>query len=255
VNISNRFTEYGMTGAFFWLSQLLFFVLGYSDSFDEAWNTVKDYLQHHAAGPEVLKDSLGALITTFGVISIFVAGLLLDLLGSHVFLGEMIVFNRHLHRNKSWLDRMTVQCTGDIARDYRELRDGFGDNFIASPKQALARFGMRRQCRRLQAYLLSFIHVCSGASLSESLVDSMHLWRTARSVSTTMVILFFEGLFVELTSLGLSALVAIFILSAYITLSAYNRMCITLFSLACAVFSKAGAVMPLNDVLEKEVTA
>ena len=100
---------------------------------------------------------------------------------------------------------------------------------------------MTRQCKHMQSFLFSYIHVFS--SLSEILVDNMHLWRTSRAVSTTLLILAIEVIVLNFQR-NLSdwaymvGLITCFGLSAFITVRAYSRLCFTLFSLACATREK-----------------
>lgn len=243
MNISPRFTEFGMTGAFFWISQTLFFGLGYGQTLvDIIPQWVKVWNGYQAMLPQVMQDTAGSLLTAFGIIGIFVTGLILDLLGSYFALLELTIFSRHLVRNRSWLDTLARQCPKNVKNDYEKLRDGFSTNFFVSPKKAWQRILMARECKHMQTFLFSYIHVFS--SLSETLVDNMHLWRTARAISTTLLILAVEVIYLKYTGSILtdwtlvSLNMILFVLSAFITLRSYIRLCFSLFSLACATYKK-----------------
>ena len=238
MNVSPRFTEFGMTGAFFWISQIIFFSAAYDQTLADLipqWVTVWD--NNQAQLPKVLQDAFGSLLTVFGVIGIFVTGLILDLIGSYFALLEMTIFNRHLKGNQDWLNNLSRQCPESIQRDYQVLRDAFETDFFVPPKKALERIGMARQYKHVQTFLFSYIHVFS--SMSEMLVDNMHLWRTSRAISTTLLILAVEVILLkshgDLSAWAYVVLhLILFGLSALITLRSYSRLCFTLFSLACA---------------------
>ena len=240
MNISPRFTEFGMTGAFFLLSQLcVVFVLGsnteltgFLDKWAQALNAYQGRL------PELLQKSIGSLVTVIGVISIFITGLILDLIGSYFAFLEMILFSRHLNRNQVWLNEVSAQCPANVKDDYQALRDQFGTSFIVGPQRLWGRMHMNWQYKNIQAFLFSYIHVFS--SLSEMLVDAMHLWRTSRAISTTLLIISVEVFLFTTGSHGVLLLVfvVLFLLSALITLRSYSRLCFNLFSLACVTQAK-----------------
>jgi len=242
MNISSRFTEFGMTGAFFWISQVLLFNLGLSQ---EMVDIIPQWVQvwggYQGMLPNVVQDTAGSLLTAFGIIGIFVTGLILDLIGSYFAPLEMTIFNRHLKRNRGWLDTLSAQCPENVRCDYQTLRDHFATTLFVTPRQSWQRIRMARECQNIQTFLFSYVHVFS--SLSETLIDNMHLWRTARAISTTLLILAFEVIYINYygtieqpTYIALN--LGLFGLSAFLTLRSYSRLCFTLFSLACATQKK-----------------
>jgi hypothetical protein len=241
MNISPRFTEFGMTGAFFWIGQIIFFGLAYNQGLVDIipqWVMVWDGYQTML--PEVLQQSAGTLLTVFGVIGIFITGLILDLTGSVFSFWETYVFNHHLRRNRDWLNNLADQCPENIKQDYRTLRDHIGTIFMFSPQKIWERFLLVRKRKHIQTFLFSYIHVFS--SMPEILVDDMHLYRTSRTVSFILLILATEITFTTTYDSPLGGIYVVayaFLgLSALITLSSYNRLCFTLFSLACATREK-----------------
>lgn len=245
MNISSRFTEFGMTGAFFWISQVLFLSLGLNHKmvewipqWVEVWNGYQGML------PDVVQNAAGSMLTAFGIIGIFVTGLILDLIGSYFAPLEMTIFNRHLKRNHGWLDELSSQCPENVRCDYQILRDQFVTGILRSPREGWQRIRMGRQYTHIQAFLFSYIHVFS--SLSETLVDNIHLWRTARAISTTLLILALEVIYInyhgsleQRTYIALN--LGLFGLSAFLTLRSYSRLCFSLFSLACATKKRSDA--------------
>lgn len=239
MNISPRFTEFGMTGAFFLLSQLGMIVFLDSEmalaGAMQEWAKVVDVSQ--ASLPKMLQESTKSLATVAGVISIFVAGLMLDLAGSYFAFLEMVVFSRHLRRNQVWLNDLAAHCQKNVQEDYRQLRDDFGTGFVVGPKKLWARIRMNQQYKNIQAFLFSYIH--SFSSMSDTLVDNMHLWRTSRAISTTLLIVSVEIYFFKGQSHHVPWVFAgLFLLSALITLRSYSRLCFSLFSLACVTLQK-----------------
>ncbi|NOX77224.1 MAG: hypothetical protein GXP17_11575 [Gammaproteobacteria bacterium] len=268
MNISTRFTEFAMTGAFFWISQFIFFGFVHQDEFMSylpQWMGV--LYGYEVMIPKIFQGAMGSMLTAFGLIGIFVTGLIMDLLGVYFTPLERIILNRHLHRNDDWMDKITAECSPTVHDDYVQLKEHFGTGFVVSPKQTQKRFSLGRQCRRMQAFLFSYIHAFSSNVTSEILIDNVHLWRTTRAISTTLLFLGFEVLALyfhtdadpvsnvsvtvtdtviydkELIYSMMTAY-ALFLLSATLTLSAYTRMCFSLFTLACATRANAQRAKP-----------
>ncbi len=240
MNISPRFAEFGMTGAFFLISQLGVIVFlsshGEFTILSQHWATVIDTF--HSNLPEALRKSSDSLVTVIGVICIFITGLILDLIGSYFAFLEIIIFSRHIQRNQVWLNVLTYQVPGNVLNDYREYRDRFGSGFIVSLPRLWDRVCLSREYRNLQAFLFSYVQVFS--SVSSVLDDNMHLWRTSRAISTTMLILAAEVIWVDALNDRFQFLyfLLIFGVSALITLRSYSRLCFTLFSLASVTQEK-----------------
>jgi len=260
MNISTRFTEFAMTGAFFWISQFVLFGFVHEDelmTYLPQWMGV--LYGYEVLIPQALQGAMGAMLTAFGLIGIFVTGLVMDLLGVYFTPLERIIFNRHVSRNHDWLNGATAECSPSVHADYIQLKENFGTGFIVPPKKTMLRLSLGRQCRRIQAFLFSYIHVFSDNAMPEMLIDNVHLWRTTRAISTTLLFLGFEILVlyfhvdanpessVAASAMapggGLATSVAIayglFLLSGALTLSAYTRMCFSLFTLACATRGKS----------------
>ena len=91
--------------------------------------------------------------------------------------------------------------------------------------------------RNIQSFLFSYVQVFS--SMTEMLTDNMHLWRTSRAISTTLLIVSVEVVFFSnLSNQELLVFGVLFCLSALITLRSYSRLCFNLFSLACVTHAK-----------------
>lgn len=245
MNISSRFSEFGMTGAFFWIAQLVYFAVIHDAKvleFAPGWiEAINQYQPLADKLPQTFVDVASSLLTAFGIIGIFVTGLILNLLGSYFFLFEDIYFNRHLHRNQGWLDKMIGGCPGAVHDDYIRLRKEFGNRIFVPFMQSVKRAQLTSCCTRVQSFLFSYIHVFGDNGSPDMLSDHVHLWRTARAIGITFWVLAIEILAFGLHGSGWATAgtgIALFLLGIYTTLRSYNRMCQTLLTLACATYGR-----------------
>jgi len=275
MNFGARFSEFGMTGAVFWICQIALFTIGTGhmhgtevlaglEHFIGINPDAQEATGKNSISPSVLTNAAGSLLTVVGLISIFITGLILDMIGSVFFMQEMRIFGRHTHRNQDWLKAMTDQCPSAIAKDYQVFQAEFDEHAI-STKEIISRlfkvsfhqqrFALGAQYRRLQTFMFSYIHTFSSNGISEQLTDHVHVWRTARAISTALFILGIEAVLlidnIEFDWLGcegenclrpewvdmLSIHLVMISLSAFLTLKSYNRMCYSLFTLTCTTNS------------------
>jgi hypothetical protein len=264
MQIGSRFTEYGLTGGFFWICQILFF------TYTGQTKTLLSYLSCAQRPPEWIWQIGSTAISALAIIAVFVAGLLLDLLAVYFRPTEMAVFHQHLVRNRDWLGRLIADHKAYCEADYEEFERKFGGSPVAKEKRA--RFGIsllwnrerrqqyvagRKQERearkawkgarpyeRLWSFFASYVLVESGSSQLSLMVDQYYLWRTGRAVSMSLVIVFFEVQVLEgwlkpepvgqpwyyATPRSL-VLLALSTLSLMITKQIYSRLCFTLFAL------------------------
>jgi hypothetical protein len=262
MQIGSRFTEYGLTGGFFWICQLLF--LAYSGQ-------AKTLLSHLSTVqlqiPPWISQIGSTAISALAIIAVFVAGLLLDLLAVYFRQWEMRVFQRHLARNRDWLGRLIADHKGYCEADYEEFERqlggtslgqdtmaGFGvfffwnrerrQQYVAAAKRGRGAWKVARPYERLWSFFASYVLVQSGSSQLSLMVDQYYLWRTARAVSVSLVILGLEVWFLSFVSPLLSTRpapelslvwpflnLAVAALAIMITLETYSRLCFTLFAL------------------------
>jgi len=262
MNFGARFSEFGMTGAVFWISQILLLTIGMGEAEGQTLlDLFGGFIGIDGELSPVLQSATGSLLTVFGLIGIFVTGLILDMMGSIFFMQEMRIFGEHISRNESWLSNMTNKCSSVIAEDYQDFKNEFSKketptkNKIAElfdPRFHYRRFSLRFHYRRLQTFLLSYIHVYSSNGTSDQLMDHVHVWRTARAISMALFIVAIEVVAFDHFSLisdepphkvlinSTAALTTHWLLfgaSAMLTLKSYNRMCYSLFTLSCATNS------------------
>jgi hypothetical protein len=263
MQIGSRFTEYGLTGGFFWICQLLF--LTYSGQAKILLSNLSSVKLDIPPIPPWISPSVSTAISALAIIAVFVAGLLLDLLAVYFKSMEMRVFYRHLARNRDWLGPLIAEHKGYCEADYEEFERLFGGTSLATDARAgLGVFlfwnrerrqqyvaavkrgwgwKLSRPFERLWSFFASFVLVQSGSSQLSLMLDQYYLWRAGRAVSVSLVILTFEVWFLNLGSLfnvpfatGQSFLVSLFqlavtALAIIITLETYSRLCFTLFAL------------------------
>ena len=134
MKISERFTDYGLIGGFFWLMQLAVWLVvvgrtGWSN-YLQTFTTTLNSFPAQAIGPLV------ALLGAIGLIAVFTTGLLLDILGAWFFRRiEMIVFDSHARQHSHWFQKVADLHSSYIQEDWSlllsippnktQLREGF----------------------------------------------------------------------------------------------------------------------------------
>ena len=265
MNISTRITEYSITGGVLWVNVFLFATL-FSLSLHQQAITIANGMHVWSAWigaltplktgldalPESLQGSIGTLLGALAVIVIFLSGILLDLI-SPVFCVpfELYYFRKWLvAENRGWLDPLIAANGEFIAAEYGV----FVGERLMDWKHPLAWFKQRRYYNKLASFLLSHVMIFSQGAALDDLMDRVHLWRTSRAISTSMVVL---GVLMNFTPLaplannGDSAAGAalitmgipllLFAVSATITIGTYSRMCLLLCALAFATARQSAA--------------
>jgi hypothetical protein len=265
MKISDRFTDYGLIGGFFWILQLvLCLVVGRTE-----W---ADHLHKFTATlngvPASAFPPFVALLGALGLIAVFTTGLLLDLLGSSYFLGmvEMMVFVRHAREHIHWFQRVADLNKAYIQEDCSLLlnvppyRSQFAflkvfkvwnkrdrESYLQLLRRVLK---FRRAYTRMQSFLLSYVLLTSGVEKLELLSTQMSLWNTGRAIATAILISAIEvGLAWVLLhgreGLGvlqgtilvplLTCQLLLSILGFIVAQGAYERVCSTLFALVYVI--------------------
>lgn len=261
MNISTRITEYSITGGLLWVNIFLFATLLNLPLDRLNWNgaslvwsgwiatlaPLKSTME--TALPSALQSSLGTLLGALVIIVIFFSGIVLDLLGPLFFVPfELYFFRKWLVRkNRDWLDRLIVDNGEFIAADYSTFVGGR----VIDWRHPLAWFEQRRCFHKISAFLLSHIMVFSQAAALDELMDRIHLWRTSRAISTSLVVLAVLLTFGPLAPISrglehdprawlIATVVPLLLtlISTIITLSTYSRMCLYLGSLAYSTTRK-----------------
>src|SRR6266496_11831 len=253
MNISTRITEYSITGGLLWVNVFLFATLVNLpvdqitlNAALQKWVTwyaaMKPLAATLTALPTTLQSSLGTLLGALAIIAIFISGILLDLIAPVFFVRVEFYFFRKclVQKNRGWLDRLIAANGEFIAADYQTFVGGR----VIDWKHPFAWFEQRRCFQKISAFLLSHIMVFSQAAALEELMDRIHLWRTSRAISTSMVVVAVLLTFSPLAPLSrglandprlwmIATVIPLLLtlISALITLGTYSRMCLFLCSL------------------------
>ncbi len=249
MQIGSRFTEYGLTGGFFWICQFIFlWRSGQTQTLLGKLSTVQNQI------PEHLPIAITSLVSALAIIAVFVTGLLLDLLAGYFRPLEMGVFHKHLVRNRDWLGRLIANHKGYCEADYEEFERQFDRTSPPSASQkrlfaVLKRAWVAGPYERLWSFFTSYIFVESGSLQLSLMVDQYYLWRTGRAVSVSLIILLFETsmltYFLVVSHRSLHPFLQLFlpgglsVVSFIITRQIYSRLCFTLFALVYVTQDKA----------------
>jgi hypothetical protein len=222
MQIGSRFTEYGLTGGFFWICQLiLLWYSGQTQALLSNLSTVQLQVPNGISQigmSQIGSTAITSLVGALAIITVFLAGLLLDLLAEYFFRStEMrVVFHRHLVRNRDWLGRLIADHKGYCEPDYEQVERRFGESslvkdmlagldiflfwnrdrrqrYFAAVKRGWG-WGLARPYERLWSFLASYVIILSGSSELSLMVDQYYLWRTGRAVSMVLVIVHFNFL-------------------------------------------------------------
>ena len=243
MQLGSRFSNYALTGAFFCILHFLFLVVFNENITLEHWKTWVEMINGNLL-PSTYHDTAETLLTTFGIISIFFIGMVLDLIGSYFFLLERRIFILHLKHNSDWLDQLSGKVCGSVEKDYKYLRDET-TTLMWAPKELYEVLCNHGVLNHLQAYFFSYIHVNNGESVSDLLYEHRNLWRVSRAIANTLILLSLEMVVLSIhvtvfdTKINASiVLIGMFIVAAFLTLRSYTRMCYSLFSMTCTSLRK-----------------
>ena len=230
MQIGSRFTEYGLSGGFFWICQFILF--WYSG---QTQTLLSNLSNKRLNIPTDTPIAFTSMVSALAIIAVFVTGLLLDLIAVYFRPMEMRVFRRHLVRNRDWMGRLIADHKGYCEADYEQFERL--PKVMPNPfeiilfwnrerrQQAWEVWRLARPYERLWSFFASYVVVQSGSSQLSLMVDEYHLWRTGRAVSAALLILYLE-VFIFLFSrahgirllLGLSFPLTLLVLVVMITL-------------------------------------
>jgi hypothetical protein len=118
VSSTDRFAEYGITGGFFLVTQFLVFGIVFPSIWTGGADTLKQ-LQTIVRNNSVIVPALQNLTIALALlISIFLIGLVLDLIGSPLALVEAKVVKNGLMKNKEWIDELMKSDLHYYAHEY-----------------------------------------------------------------------------------------------------------------------------------------
>lgn len=215
MQIDRRYADYALTGGFFLICQLgMVWALGYWPQLN--LDAIKGSLPFPIEAPFV-----ATIITGFAgalaVISVFVAGLILDLLASVYRYNEMQIFARHLDFNSSWMSPLIEDHKTYCDNDYQAFRRAL--NEMPSFREARAAvpamltlwksesrlrvtaimkkgIGLRivPEYERLLSFFTSYVMGEAGTAQLTLMADQYSLWRTSRAIAVALYLLTGEAI-------------------------------------------------------------
>jgi hypothetical protein len=250
-----RYAEYGITGGFFLFTQAL--ILGFADP-DLLVSAAHSFGLQLAKSvekiPEQAKPAVQSLLVALALLSVFIIGLVLEIIGSVFMIYEAYLFRKRLEMNH-WVARYVDAELPDYAEDYRVVLDvpGFWPPWKWWKKGRSSAFGNIgflqgwQRFRRLESILIAKV-LTSGAK-TEMLAEQISIYRMSRAIGTALYVVSFEFMFGSLafdeTSLArgiLPGLGLLIVLSAtFITLGSYSRFANKLLSMVYASWKRQTA--------------
>jgi hypothetical protein len=271
MKISDRFTDYGLIGGFFWLLQLAVWLViagrnGWSD-YLQRFTTTLNILPASAIAPFM------ALLGAIGLVAVFTTGLFLDLLGSfNLRAVERLIFVNHARQHCHWFQRFADLHSAYLQEDWslllsvppyktqlRESLKGLKVWNIRDMKDSWLltwqAFESNQAYARMQSFLLSYMLLSSGVEKLELLSTQMALWITGRAIATAFLVsvldIFFwlhgwvgTGHVTVLVPLVVVVQLLFGILAFSVAASSYGRFCSTMFALVYLVNEKGTPSVP-----------
>ncbi len=147
----SRFAEYGITGGFFLFVHTLVFVFLFPDVLADGAGALGTYLTALVNGvPPEIWPALQSLLIAMALLSVFIVGLLLDILGALLMIFEAWIFQKQLVKNRDWIESFVQTELPHFARDYT-LTHNFNQVVEYSqkwlPKRRSTWFYIGRACR------------------------------------------------------------------------------------------------------------
>ena len=246
IGLGSRFAEYGLTGGFFVFGQLFVLAWFFPEIAADWFSSIAKLLSARLYElPAAARPAFSNLLAALALVSIFFAGLLLDLIGSVLAAWEVKIFKRTLDVNAGWFSKF-IETTGDQSRvDYEHIRKSLRRRSFAISRLWKREYaiGALDSFRRLETLLMAYVLASLGASSLDWLADQMRLCRTSRAISASLFVLALEvyGSIFAVSSISgsppvgvIGVITAFLFLSGFITYRAYSRFCMTLFSLTYA---------------------
>lgn len=250
-----RFAEYGITGGFFLVTQLLIFGVFFPVVHIES--TRFTYLADLIKNNAVLAPAIQTLVISLSILSIFLIGLALDLLGSPSSMVEERVFRDKLSGREKWVEKLIRADLPDYEDEYRAVTERKQTDGESSFLAILRQIWQSHQLFRRVEFILVAKVLASNVK-TEMLADNISMCRISRGIATTLFILYIEvtnfgarhyqessqyllpfgGLINFIFSFVLFFLLGalLFAIAYLITLAAYSRFTLTLFSLLYSIW-------------------
>jgi hypothetical protein len=213
MTLSSRLGDYGITGAFFVVAQMIGFVLIDPGGSAQRARDVLIHIDAITSAAPALSTSLASLLTVLALILVFFVGLVIDLLGFYAPSVEVVSFRRRLAMHDHWLSPLLATHADFLGIDVKRLIDEYhpAPSALAAVKEIVTTIPFSKSYWRIVARNWRFVRVIgayqrlfsfmvtlalrnAGPSGAEVLRDQLSLWRTSRAISTALVFLAMEVL-------------------------------------------------------------
>jgi hypothetical protein len=280
MKISDKLTDYGLSGGLFWSFQvLLFWPFGWSAA---------DWASHLAGAspianviPSAATSSLSALLGILGVITIFTTGVVLDNFGSFFSLEyEAKAFKSAAKANKEWMQQLVEQHKAYVQDDWNLVLEAplsiklksqirlfslrlFRKSVKLESKEIYERLSRAREAYvRLQSFLMAYASFPGKTDEVTQLGLKISIWNISRSTTGALAIISIEfltrmyidsrtHLFIWPTFVITLIVVVLAFISARTTNDAHARVCKALFAIvyiasvsACSTFQLPTSCVP-----------
>lgn len=247
MKIWDRYAEYAIIGGFFWA---VFFIgaiiVGDSTggAFKQTWALkIQEFSSFIGNEKPWTQAVFTSLLSALGVIAVFWAGMLIDIVSPIFFtLFEILYFKRYiLKKNCNYIKKVFERDkSSSMYRDYEQFSAASTSCWY---KHYFQWWSHRHRYIELITLLISYCLKNSESGLLEDLKDRLVLWRTGRSLGGTIVLLALaiNGLVifpvfavsdgVENIYYAFLSIFILYILSIIISMGQYIRLCNTLRSI------------------------
>jgi hypothetical protein len=269
LKISDRFTDYGLIGGFFWLLQFgIWFIRTGADA--------KLFLHSLQASYTALPQSSIPVLGAMSLVLVFVTGMLLDIFGTRMLRNtDLVVFAIYFKSHQSWFTKILDANDAFIQQDYSILQRVPPTIQVMFPK-SLARklLGKRYMAfsakewktariafHRIHSFMISYLFTTPGVDKMEVLATQISLWNAARAISFALIIWTGEAFWcigsvlsratpIKEVLLRQLFTMAGFILAAgasFIAMSAYERFCENLFAFVYVISEREARRSEANE--------
>ncbi len=192
MDFNSRFSEYGLTGAFFCTLQIFVFFIFFD--FQSAG------LESFRALMDISFGSLGTLATIIGVIAIFFIGQALHTLTIILVPTEMPIFWKSMSKSQEVLQTLyDSEPESYYIKSLQKFYDEYeGSHTVSfSPRTILKRMRLFTPYLQAQDYLLAKV-INSGLNDCSLLKQRLNNWQATRAFAVSLIFIFIEILFLTL---------------------------------------------------------
>jgi hypothetical protein len=230
VTLSSRLGDYGITGTFFLVSQVIAFMVVDPVAFEHRTEAILDFLQQLVSTAPALSAPLASLLAVLAFILVFFVGLVIDLLPFYAQSLEVVTFRKRIETHRHWLGALFERHRVFLEPDVRRFIDEY------KPAPAIEDRGRSwlviANYERIFNFLLVLALEYAKASTAQVVRDRMSLWRTSRAIATVLILLAVEAIICGFSSFRwviMETYVICALLSLIIVHKSFHLVCESIF--------------------------